>query len=340
MLAEGLAERQWMWDHLGMQCGRARSLVCILMLAGCGPAVTLDGTEGSSSSGSGDGPGSATMVATTVATAATTATTSPPPTSTTFADDGTDEVDDGISWDCGAAPPGHLPRCTVATDMGGGGGDESVCDPQPVSDVVAWVMVDGGALPVDAGTDPYDYVCTIADGVESADLLTLVLACADGEHTLEIGTSVDLVFDAGGDFVLSVIYSQDTWRSSDQLVTLRRTGGELVLAGASSPWPPDLAGSVPTDFFDPLEVTLLPDVCEIEAPWEEGSEFIAPCYTLQRQALRFSLAGRAVDVFDHGVDELSPYALVVENAEYHHDIVCTDTGDRWYSWVAGPPIPD
>jgi len=321
-----------------MQRGTARSLVCAVMLAGCGPVVPS--VEGDGSSSSSDGSGSTTTGATTGTTSTTTVGSGTLSTSTTIADDGTDdELDDGILWDCGAAPPGHLPRCTVATDMGGGGGDESVCDPQPMPDVVAWVSVDGAEPPIDVGTDPYDYTCTIADAVVSEDLLTLVLACADGEHTLDIGTSVELLFDTGGDFVLSVIYSQDTFRGGDQLVTLRRADGELVLAGATTPWTPGRAGSVPADFFAPLDVSLLPDVCEIEAPWDDGS-FIEPCYTLQRQALRFSLAGRSVDVYDHGVDQLSPYVLMVERAELHHDITCTDIGDRWYSWVAGPPIPD
>ena len=320
-----------------MQHGLARSVVYVLVLVGCGPAVPS--VEGDGSSSSGDGPGP-TMTVGSVSTSTSSPTSGPPPTSTTIGDDASDDdVDDGISWDCGAAPPGHLPRCTAPQPDVGGGGDESVCDPQPMPDVVAWVSVDGGALPVDAGTDPYSYVCTIVASSAAGELLSYALDCADGEHTLEVGTSAGMWFGTEGDFVLSVIYSQDTWRSSDQLVTLRRVGGELVLAGASTPWPPDLAGSVPDDFFDPLEVTLLPDVCEIEEPWD-GGNFLEPCYTLQRQALRFSLEGQGVDVYDHGSDQLSPYLLVVENAEHHHDIECTDTGERWYSWVAGLPIPD
>jgi hypothetical protein len=115
-----------------------------------------------------------------------------------------------------------------------------------------------------------------------------------------------------------------------------RAGGELVLAGATTPWPPGHA-EIPADFFAPLGVALLPDVCGLEDP-PDGS-FIEPCFTVQRQALRFSLAGQSLDVYDHGVDQLSPYALAVETAELRHDVTCTDTNDSWYSWVAAPPPP-
>lgn len=304
-------------------------------LLGCGPVV-LPGDGGGE--GDGDGSDGSASGTTSGATTATTVTSGPstftsgPSSSATNTDDADDDVmDEGPDWDCGAAPPGTEHHCI-------GGTPDSVCDPQPMEAVAAWVVVDGGALPMDPVPEPYVYACTIAGSIEGAGFHTLELACDDGPHTLEIGTSVGIWFDQTGDFVLSVIQSQSTFRGTDVLVTLRRADGELVLAGATTPWPPDL-DAVPADFFDPLAITLLAEVCPLEPP-PPGGNFIDTCYTVQRQALRFELQGRARDVYDHGVDQLSPYVLLVQHAEQRHDVTCSDISDRWYSWVAVPPIPD
>jgi hypothetical protein len=295
--------------------------------------------DGSSSGSAEEGKASTTSggtTATTTTSNTTGTTTDPPPTATIAADGSDDRVDDGIHWDCGAAPPGHLPRCSPPTDFGGGG-DESVCDPQPIPDVVAWVSVDVGAVPAGPLANPYVYACTITDWQEGSGAVSLSLECADGGHTLDIGTSTGIDFDTSGDFVLSVIYSNSTFGGNDQLVTLRRAGGELVLAGASTPWPPDHE-EIPGNFFAPLDVVLLPDVCGIELPWDGG--FVGPCFTVQRQALRFTSERVALDVYDHGVDQLPQYAIAVETAELRHDVTCTDTPSQWYSWLATTPIPD
>lgn len=214
----------------------------------------------------------------------------------------------------------------------------SVCEPQPV-DLVAWVSFDGGVLPEQPLANPYVYDCTITDWIEGDALLTLELSCLDGDHTLALGTSVGVWFDKAGDFVVTVFHSDDTFGSEDQLITLRRADGELVLAGASTPWSPDHA-ALPPDFFAPLVITLLADVCDVEPLPPDGGGFVAPCFAVERQALRFDLQGQVVEVHDHGVDQLPPYILAVQHAEQRHDIMCTDTGGTWYSWVAVPPILD
>jgi hypothetical protein len=296
------------------------------MLLGCGPEVVPAGGSGSGSEGSTGGPMSATTVATTVA-ASTGPGTSVSTTSTTNADDTTDGFD---GFDCGAAPPGTRHHCV--------GKPPWACDPPPMLGTVAWVSFDGGELPAGPVTEPYVYGCTIAGWEPGAALVTLALACEDGEHTLEIGSSAGIWFRDAGDFVLSVVHSDASFGSQDQLVTLRRADGELVLAGASTPWPPDFEG-VPADFFAPLEISLLTDVCPLEPP-PDGTMFVDRCFTLERQALRFSLEGRTVEVYDHGVDQLAPYIVAVQDAEQRHDIRCTDTSEQWYSWVAAPTIPD
>lgn len=308
---------------------RYRSWLLACTMLGCGPMVLPGDGDGSASEGSGTGPTSATTSPTSVTT--TTATSGPPPTSATLGSDGgSDDVldDDGaLPWDCGAAPPGTEHHCIGIP----------TCDPPPMPGVVAWISVDGGELPIDPVPEPYSYACTIASQAASEALLELELECADGPHTLAIGTSVGIAFDATGDFVLSVIYSNDTFAAEDQLVTLRTSGGALVLAGMSSPWRPD-DGAVPADFFDPLDVTLLENVCPVEPP--AGGDFLEPCFSIERQALRFSAGRQSVEVYDHGVDELASFVLLVEHAEQLHDITCTDISDTWYAWVAVPPILD
>lgn len=238
----------------------------------------------------------------------------------------------------GTADASTTTATTTATDDTSTGEPPSVCDPQPMPDVLAWVVVDArGDVPVPPSTDPLSYTCTITDVQDGGGVATIELLCTDGPHTLDVGTSVGIWFDPAGELVLSVIYSQATFKGGDQLVTLRRSDGELVLAGANTPWSPD-DERIPTDFFDPLEITTLSDACPIEPPADAG--FVDPCYTVQRQALRFALEGEHVDVYDQGADQLSSYVLLVQYAQRFHDVQCTDTPGQWYAWVAVPPIPD
>lgn len=295
-------------------------LACTVL--GCGPVVLPGDGEGSASEGSSTGPTSAT---TTPGTGVTTS--NPPPTTTTGADGSDDELDEGPAFpDCGAALPGEQRHCIGIPE----------CEP-PVDDVVAGVLADGGSWP-DSGsgppdTLPYVYACTIADWVEDVDLLTLQLSCVDGEHTLEIGTSVGLAFDTSGDFVLSVLYHAEVPFIGGQQVTLRRADGELVLAGGQGWLAPD-GSSVPADFFDPLDPIVLTDRCEIEPPGPDE------CGSVERQALRFTHDAGFIEVYDRGVDQLGPYVLLVAQAVRYHDITCTDAAEQLYAWLAAPPIPD
>jgi hypothetical protein len=293
-------------------------LVCALL--GCGPVVVPGDGDGSGSAGSTGGSTSATA-ATISATGTSTLG------SATIADGNDDEHDDDGpgGWDCGAAPPGQLPRC-IGVPM---------CDPPPMPGVVAWISVDGRARSTRPET--HAYACTIADWEDGPSQVTLALECADGPHTLEVGTPAGIWFDAEGDFVLTVVHSGATFEGADVLATLRRADGSLVLAGASTPWPPD-AAAVPEGFFDPLDVALRDDVCPVEPL--SGGGFIEACYAVERQALRFGLGGEALDVYDHGVDQLPPFILAVQHAEQRHQLTCSDTPDRWYSWVAVPPLLD
>lgn len=302
--------------------GRVTRCLALLSLAGCGPAV-LPGDGTGAGTGASDDASSTTAAS---------ATTSPNPpattgsTATTVVDD-TSDVDDGpFSPDCGAAPPGEKHHCIGLPE----------CEP-PMDGVVAGVLVDGGAWP-DAGsgppdTLPYVFTCTIAGSAEDVDLLTLQLACVDGEHTLAIGTSVGLAFDTSGDFVLTVLYDAENPFIGGQMVTLRRADGELVLAGAQG-WPPPDGTSVPDGFFDPLAVTVIADRCEIEPPGPDE------CAATERQALAFFYEGDIAEVYDRGVDQLGPYVLLVARAVQYHDVECTDAVEHVYSWLAAPPIPD
>lgn len=305
-----------------MHRGLASVLACLSI--GCGPVVLPGDGDGAGSAGSGDATSSAPTTAITATTTVPTATTGTT-TAATTGDEADDDVldDEGIGWDCGAAPPGTKHHCIAP----------ATCD-VPVRDVVAWISVDDGATPPEPVREPYVYDCTITDWSESGTLLSLALDCADGPHTLDVVASTGIWFDQAGDFTLSVIHSGATFEGGDQIVTLRRADGELVLAGASTPWRPEAAG-IPFDFFDPLVVSLVDDICPIEAP-PEGE----PCYAVERQALRFLTELDVVEVYDHGAEQLPPWVLLVQHAEERHDVTCSDISNTWYSWVAVPPVLD
>jgi hypothetical protein len=304
-----------------MHRGLLSVLSCLSL--GCGPVVLPGDGDGSGSAGSDDATSSATTTAATAATAATTATTATTiSTTATTGDSEDDDDDDGILWDCGAAPPGTMHHCTAPP----------TCDPG-MSDVLAWITVDGGARPADPMPEPYVYECTITDWTEDSSLYSFELACADAPHTLEIASSVGIWFDTAGDFLLSVSYSGSFSESSSRLVALRRADGELVLAGASTPSLPEAT----SDFFEPLEVSIADGLCPIE-PGVDG--FLGSCYDVERQALTFILDRDVEQVFDHGVGQLPPYVVIVQFAEQRHDLTCSDIPDAEYSWIAVPPIPD
>lgn len=306
-----------------MRLGLGSILTCLFSLA-CGPVVVLPGDgDGAGSVGSDDTTSSGTTTAVTATTTptATTAGTIATTAGSTGASEDDDVDDDGISWDCGAAPPGSMHHCTAPQP----------CDP-PMRGVLGWISVDGGAGPDDPMPEPYVYECTIPDWTEESSLYSFALSCADGPHTLEIASSVGIWFDTAGDFLLSVTYSND-FESSNRLVALRRADGELVLAGASTSSPEEAT----SDFFEPLAVSLVEGLCPIDPPEDV---FLGPCYSVERQALTFILDTAVEQVFDHGVGELSPYVVIVQHAEQRHDLTCSDIPDAAYTWIVVPPIPD
>ena len=135
------------------------------------------------------------------------------------------------------------------------------------------------------------------------DAYTLSLTCADGPHEVRFQSGFVPSGFSSAPLELTVHWTQATFGGGDVLVVLR-DAGQVVLAGSRGPL---LAGrgDVPPDLWAPLSVELLPDVCDIEPEVPGDSGFIAPCFQIQRQALRFSLDGTSVDVYDHGMGELA-----------------------------------
>jgi len=226
---------------------------------------------------------------------------------------------------------------TSTADDTGTGDPASVCDPQPVEGIAAEIRLDGGTAPVPAPpATPYVFTaCTISSSSDAGQVFTFELDCADGGHTLEVTTSTGLYFDTAGELELAVIQTFSTLGGEDQLVTLRRADGQLVLAGGRSPVAPD-GSAVPADFFAPLDVALVPDVCAVDAGPSDG------CFTEERQALRFMLGGDSVEVYDRGSGALATFALVVAIAMRYgvDESECSDVPETWYEWVVVPPIPD
>lgn len=212
----------------------------------------------------------------------------------------------------------------------------SVCDPPPVEGVDGSISVDEGmaGIPV----DPHDVLvfqaCTIASTDTDAQTTTLTLACDDGVHALEVVSSSAFGFDTAGDFELGVIQTRTVMGFMDQLVTLRRADGELVLAGGWSPWAPN-DPRIQAGFFAPFTIAVEADVCSPEPPDPEDD-----CEIEQRQALRFTLAGESLDVYDGNATLLSPWALVVGRAVQYLEIECADVPETFYRWVVVPAISD
>ncbi|MCA9712329.1 MAG: hypothetical protein KDK70_41215, partial [Myxococcales bacterium] len=284
------------------------------VLVGCGPAVDLD--EGG---GSHDG----------TTTTATTGSGADATTSTGADTTGPDATS--------SSPTTSIEPTTGTTGSEGTTGEpESVCDPQP-QDVHAGIEVDDGEPPDFRPTSPLVYVDCMAEPLSrQGDAYTLSLTCADGPHEVRFQSGFVPSGFSSAPLELTVHWTQATFGGGDVLVVLR-DAGQVVLAGSRGPL---LAGrgDVPPDLWAPLSVELLPDVCDIEPEVPGDSGFIAPCFQVQRQALRFSLDGTSVDVYDHGMGELGPLWVTVEHAEQRHEIACTDTSSRWYQWVATYPF--
>lgn len=200
----------------------------------------------------------------------------------------------------------------------------SVCDPQP-DEIETEVIVDGklGALidPIELRTPCLVTWVGTLDG-----LLHFGLACEDGPHFLDVTPIGDTALHTGDVVELGLSIQVPQEQPWANLHVVIRRDGEVMLAAASAERLPDGPGLPAWDFFAPLDLFTLDDVCDIEMP--------TPCTVDRRQALAFIDDGEVELVYDRGSGQLGDVAIEVGSAIEHVDVTCADVADAWYAFVA------
>jgi hypothetical protein len=228
---------------------------------------------------------------------------------------------------------------TDSTESTGGSSSEtgepaSVCDPQP-EEVESGVVVDGKPGWDHEHTE-LTVLCAVTWVGSPGVALHLGLACEDGPHTIDVTDVGPLEVYEGDTVELSLWIDVPWW--ANVYVALRKDG-ELVLAAMQADGLPgvDDGAHPPADFWGPLQVALLDDVCEPEAdPQDEPCNFICPgtCTHDRRMALAFLDGTEAEVVYDAGSGELGDLVIVVGEAREHVEVFCTDTPGARIGFVA------
>jgi len=211
-------------------------------------------------------------------------------------------------------------------------GPASVCDPQP-EDVEAGILVDGTPSWDHPHTE-LDTSCIVTFVGTVGPALHLGLACDDGAHTIDVADVGELDVVAGDLVELSIFIDVPWW--ANVYVALRKDG-ELVLSAVDADELPGAGdGFHPgPDFFAPLDIAVLHEVCPIEPDDVEPCNFICQgCTRDRRLALAFVDDGEAEVVFDHGSGQLGDIAIVVGRAREHVEVFCTDTPGWRFDFVA------
>jgi hypothetical protein len=212
-------------------------------------------------------------------------------------------------------------------------GPESACNPQP-EDVESGVLVDGIPSWEHEHTE-LEVSCVVTWIGSLGPALHLGLACDDGAHTIDVSDigGIDVV---AGDIVdLSLYIDVPFW--ANVYVALRKDG-ELVLAAVDAdalPGEEDDGGHPSHEFFAPLDLIVLHEVCPEEPEDPEPCNFVCHgCTRDRRLAITFVDDGEADVVFDHGSGQAGDLAIVVGHAVEHVEISCTDTPAWRFGFVA------
>jgi hypothetical protein len=121
--------------------------------------------------------------------------------------------------------------------------------------------------------------------------------------------------------------------------------GELVVAGMSADSLPadDGAAQHPSaDFWAPLTVTALDDVCDVELdPLEHCDAVICPdtCSRDRRLALQLTMGTEDVTVLDRNHGALGSLQVDVGETVERVEVYCTDTPGAWYSFAVTRVTP-
>lgn len=208
----------------------------------------------------------------------------------------------------------------------------SACDPQP-EDIETAVVIDST---VGWEHEPTDLLttCVVTWVGTLGTALHLGLACQDGPHTVDVSDVGPSALQIG-DLVELAVHIDVPWWANVHVV-IRRGGQVMLAAMTSDALPGQTEGGVGQDFFSPLALGLLDDVCPIEPDADEPCDFICsdPCTVDRRQALAF-IDGLDVEViYDRGSGQLGATAVEVGEAIDHVEVLCPDVAGAWYSFVA------
>jgi hypothetical protein len=209
----------------------------------------------------------------------------------------------------------------------------SVCDPQP-EDIETAVLIDGVIgwehAPVSLTT-----ACLLTWIGPHGTALHLGLACDDGPHTVEVSNIGPSALEIGDLVELGVSIDVPWW--ANVYVVVRRDG-EVMLAAMTADAMPGEGGNDGPDeeFFAPLQVEALDDVCAIEPSIEEPCDILCsdPCTVDRREALAFLAGGQAEVVYDRQAGRIGTTVIEVGSAIEHVEVRCADVADAWFSFVA------
>lgn len=221
---------------------------------------------------------------------------------------------------------------TTGDDSTTGDLPQSACDPQP-DDIETAVLVDG-IIGWEHAPTSLTTTCVITWIGPVGTALHLGLACADGSHSLDVSNVGDSALELGDVVELGVWIDVPWW--ADVYVVVRRDG-EVMLAAMSAETLPGGGNDGPSaEFFAPLQVELLDDVCPIEPSVPEPCNFLCsdPCTVDRRAALAFLEGDEAEVVYDRRAGRLGTTAIEVGSAMEHVEVTCADTAGAWFGFVA------
>lgn len=233
----------------------------------------------------------------------------------------TDEpgTDSGSASDSSAGDDGSCPPF-----------DGSICDPQEQfgPEAAVWTF-DGGAF----AADVLDVQCNVAEFVDDDVTMTITLECDEEElsqHTVVAPHNAVTPFNLGVGTIVRLTYRADMpfWRN--EWFNLRGQDGRFILGGVQSS---ALLPADAPDFFAPIGVTLLDDVCDIEPDCDEF------CGPIRRDAIGVAVGdGELVSIYDGNtgvVGSPTTYTFVVGEAYSRvGDSGCEDVPEAWFGIIA------
>lgn len=209
----------------------------------------------------------------------------------------------------------------------------SVCDPQPDEDIETAVIIDAM---VGWEHEPTDLLvaCVVTWVGPVGTALHVGLACEDGPHKIDVSHVGTSALHHGDLVELALHIDVPWWANID--VVLRRDGEVMLAAMTADALPGDGSEGPDADFFAPLQLALLDDVCGIEPQVDEPCDFVCadPCTVDRRQAIAFFDDFGAEVVYDRGAGQLGDTAIEVGEAIEHVEVSCPDVAQARYSFVA------